>query len=92
MPRRATLKAAQVGQIFSPTVRPKTKYDVRYPCHTYRVPDDVHDAMKATAEERGIGLSELVRWTFCDLLKRLAGGDLVLPVEEYATTVRRLSE
>jgi len=56
------------------------------------VPEALHQALKQIASDNDIGLNDLVRWLFCDAVKRIECGDLVLPIEQYVVSVRRLSE
>lgn len=89
--RRATLEVDHVTDLFHAPARRQTPYDEKYARHTYRLPEALHQELKAIADDNGVGLNDLVRWVFRDFTARVDAG-FKLPVEEYVVSVRRLSE
>jgi len=92
MPRkRATLTPDKIGDFFAgPPGRRETPYDRKWTRKTYRVEQGQHSELAAIAEEHGIGLNELVRWSLGRTISEYNQGTLELPIEEYTVTKRIL--
>jgi len=67
-----------------------TEYDEKYPRHTYRIPDEVHESLKRIAAERGLRLGELVAWILRKAVQEIESSRLDLPIVEFVTKKNRL--
>jgi predicted HicB family RNase H-like nuclease len=92
--KRPKLTSKALDDFFTPTQRESEPppYDQKYARHTYRVTDELHEQLKAIAEEEGIGLNDLVRYLMQTFIRRYQNGEIELPVEEYVVTRSRLSD
>jgi predicted HicB family RNase H-like nuclease len=93
-PKRPKLPKEALDDFFLPTQRRRTSppYDQKYARHTYRIPDGLHDKLRAIAEQEGVGLNDLVRYVFQTFARQYDAGEIELPIEEYVVTRSRLTE
>jgi len=91
---RAKLAPKDIPDFFNETepARRASGYDGKYERHTYRVAGEMHAELKQISAGSGVGLNDLVRWVFAQFITAHNEGELELPVEQYVTTVSRLSE
>jgi predicted HicB family RNase H-like nuclease len=93
-PKRPKLPKAALDDFFLPTQRRRAPppYDQKYARHTYRLPDGLHDKLRAIAEQEGVGLNDLVRYVFQTFTRQYDAGEIELPIEEYVVTRSRLTD
>ena len=92
--KRPKLTTEALDEFFTATEREHvpSPYDDKYARRTYRIPEELHERLKAIAEQEGVGLNDLVRYLFQTFLRQYEAGEIHLPVQEYVVTRSRLSE
>jgi predicted HicB family RNase H-like nuclease len=92
--KRPKLTSEALDDFFAPTEKERAKppYDQKYARHTYRVTDELHEAIKEIARREGVGLNDLVRYVLQTFIKRYQAGEIELPVQQYVVTRSRLSD
>ncbi len=80
-PKRPKLPKAALDDFFLPTQRRRAPppYDQKYARHTYRLPDGLHDKLRAIAEQEGVGLNDMVRYVFQTFTRQYDAGEIGLP-------------
>ncbi len=92
--KRPVLTGEAMDDLFAPTgsARSPSPYDQKFARHTYRISDDLHLKLTQIAQEKGVGLNDLVRYIFQTFVRQYEADQVDLPVREYVVTRSRLSD
>lgn len=92
--KRPKLSGEDLDDFFAPTEvkRADSPYDLKYARHTYRIRTSLHQELKRIAEEKGVGLNDLVRYILQTFVQQYKAGQIDLPVQEYIVTHSRLTD